>query len=375
LEGKVKNDRNKSIFFIASGYYHLSLLKYERARVNFLNVIEIGKQSSTPKRMINGYQGLIDVNKAQGHWEEAFRYRDSMGVAIVEMNVSNQIKHINDLESKYQAQLKQEEIKRLNIEKELQKQEIKKKNGMILFSIGGLLLSLLAIFGFYRANRIKTESNQLLTDKNTELESALVTNKMLVKEIHHRVKNNLQVVSSLLNLQSRFEKEESILEAINSGKNRVQTMSLLHQNLYGNEDLKIIKVQKYFRELAESLTDGYPLGGQKVDLKTEIDDIEMDVEKVIPLGLIANELITNALKYAYVKSMENCELLLVLKQAGDEVELRVSDNGVGIPFDTIPSRPKSMGMQLIHSFSRKLKAKIHIDNQNGTEFILRFNVS
>ena len=174
---------------------------------------------------------------------------------------------------------------------------------------------------------------------------ALENNKMLVKEIHHRVKNNLQVVSSLLNLQSRFEQDDTVLQAINTGKYRVQSMSLLHQSLYLNEDLNSIHIKKYFEDLAKSIVKGYPLFGKEVKLELDIEDIQLDVDTVVPLGLIANELITNSLKYAY-DDIEDCKLDFSIKEADGMIRLIVKDNGQGIKFTELPEKSNSLGIAI-----------------------------
>jgi len=197
-------------------------------------------------------------------------------------------------------------------------------------------------------------------------------NKMLIKEIHHRVKNNLQVVSSLLNIQSRYEKDDIVLKAINSGKYRVQSMSLLHQNLYKNEDLNYIKVQKYFSDLIHSLVEGYPLENKNIKLDLNIENIELDVDTLVPLGLIANELVTNSLKYAFHEDRAVYLLKFTLRSVDDKVEMICSDNGSGLPFDIIPTKTKSMGMQLIRSFTDSLDATVAINNSNGAAVKITF---
>lgn len=240
-----------------------------------------------------------------------------------------------------------------------------------MFSLIGLFLAIAALAGFVFALVTKSRSHKVLHDKNTQLREALENNKMLIKEIHHRVKNNLQVVSSLLNLQSRFETDGTVMRAINTSKNRVQSMSLLHQHLYLNEDLNSIRVKNYFEDLSHFLVKGYPLHGKEVMLELDVEDISLDVDTVVPMGLICNELITNALKYAYPKTMQGV-LLVSIKEAHGKIRLIVKDNGVGTSFTQLPEKSTSMGTQLIKSFANKLKATIEIDNFEGTEFKLTF---
>lgn len=278
---------------------------------------------------------------------------------------------LKEMETKYLSIEKDHEISMLNSNNEIQNLQIEKKNKQLIYSGMGLFLAILALYGFYLAYRTKIKTNKSLQTKNIQLQEALENNKMLVKEIHHRVKNNLQVVSSLLNLQSRFEQDDSVIKAINTGKYRVQSMSLLHQSLYLNEDLNSINIKKYFEELAMSLVKGFPLFGKEVNLILDIQDLQLDVDVVVPMGLIANELITNSLKYAY-ENTELCELYFSIKESDNVVRLIVKDNGIGIGFTELPERSTSMGMQLIKSFANKIKSKIEIDNFRGTEFKFTF---
>ncbi|MFZ1705835.1 MAG: tetratricopeptide repeat protein [Saprospiraceae bacterium] len=279
---------------------------------------------------------------------------------------------LKEMETKYLSIEKDHEISLLNSNSVIQNLQIEKKNKQLFYFGAGLLLAIFALYSFILAYRTKIKANKTLNDKNIQLQEALDSNKMLVKEIHHRVKNNLQVVSSLLNLQSRFEQDDTVIKAINTGKYRVQSMSLLHQSLYLNEDLNSINIKKYFEELALSLVKGFPLFGKEVDLILDIEDLQLDVDVVVPMGLISNELITNCLKYAY-ENTNHCELSFSIKESDNMVRLMVKDNGVGIGFTELPERSKSMGMQLIKSFAGKIKSKIEIDNFKGTEFKFTFS--
>jgi len=322
--------------------------------------------------VITALEGLIAINSAQEKYKKAYELSDRLIKTHREFDLSNQKKLIYDLDGRYQQELKNAEITRLNTDIEIQGLLLNKNSRLLYYSIAGLILALAAIFAFYFAFRVKNKSNIELANKNMQLQEALSANKMLVKEIHHRVKNNLQVVSSLLSLQSRFEKNDTVVRAINTGKYRVQAMSLLHQKLYANEDLNGVSIKTYFEDLISSIGDGYPLDNKQVDLSVEIDDIELDIDSVVPLGLISNELITNALKYAFAEQ-NNCRLNFSITEANSKIRLIVKDNGSGIKFTELPMRSKSMGMQLIRSFANKLKAKVEIDNFNGTEFKLTFD--
>jgi two-component sensor histidine kinase len=185
----------------------------------------------------------------------------------------------------------------------------------------------------------------------------------LMKEIHHRVKNNLQVISSLLDLQSQTIGDSRASEAIKEGKNRVLSMALIHQNLYGESNIKGINVKDYILNLAQRLIDSYRLDPSEISIKTDVDDLDLDVDTVVPLGLILNELISNSLKYAFGTGQEG-EINIQLKETGNTLLLKVRDNGQGFSSDVvIPST--SFGMKLIKAFAIKLKARLEIYNEDG----------
>ena len=226
---------------------------------------------------------------------------------------------------------------------------------------GGLLLLLFGsiIFFMYR----KQKSKNLLIQKQADDLG------MLMKEIHHRVKNNLQVISSLLDLQSLTIKDSQASEAIKESRNRVYSMALIHQNLYTEENIMGIEMTGYIDKLVQSLFQSYNAGAQKINLETDIDKLMLDVDIVIPIGLVLNELISNSLKYAF-KSSGAGTLQISLKQLDDEMLLRVKDNGSGFPKGMNVFKSDSFGYKLVKAFAQKLKAKLEVYNDNGACILL-----
>ena len=360
--------RYHDIYHLTNGHYYLAKNDFKKATDNALQVVN----SSDPLSVIKAYKVLAEINQKDGNWRLAYAYQDSVLKVTSRSSTLAQQNIIYDFESKYQKTLQEKEISLLTRDQEIQNMKLSRQSRMLYFSLFGLFLAALAVLGIIYAYRTKIKSNQLLKDKNSKLSIALENNKMLIKEIHHRVKNNLQVVSSLLNLQSRFEKDSTIVKAINTGKYRVQSMSLLHQNLYVNEDLKSIHIKKYFEDLANTLVSEYPLDNTEVEMHLNIEDLELDIDTVVPLGLIGNELITNAMKYAFNGRTEG-NLHFSITEIMGKIRMKVSDDGVGMPFNELPLKNKSMGYQLVQSFAKKIKADIKIDNTNGTSITLVFD--
>ena len=174
----------------------------------------------------------------------------------------------------------------------------------------------------------------------------------------------MQIVSSLLDLQSISIKDTQASEAVKEGKNRVQSMALIHQNLYSEDNLKGIKAKQYISNLLQNLCDSYNISNDKVKIVADIQDLNLDVDTMIPVGLILNELLTNSFKYAFAG--DNKGLLEVqLKQQNENLLLKVKDNGPGFPPELDAKTAKSFGLRMIRAFAQKLKASMHITNEDG----------
>ena len=184
------------------------------------------------------------------------------------------------------------------------------------------------------------------------------------------MKNNLQVISSLLRLQSRYIEDQAALGALQEGQNRVKSMALIHQNLYQDDNLTGIDMKEYIEKLSQSVFRSYKVSREVIDISTDIDDIQLDVDTVIPLGLILNELITNALKYAY-RDGEHGRLHVGLKDHTNHLLLEVADNGTG--FNPEEAGKNSFGWRMIRSFSQKMQADVQVENKDGAHVRIKIN--
>lgn len=305
--------------------------------------------------------------------EIALLTADKRMAALLLMQETSQRASLTRENSLMDSILKKEQAFSLASEKEKEKQkalnealerENKLKAGQLTrerntkwILAGGALLVLvsgMAILALYRRQRNK---NKIIEKQAADLE-------VLMKEIHHRVKNNLQIVSSLLDLQSHTITDAQAHEAVKEGKNRVQSMALIHQNLYSEDNIKGIRLREYITNLLQALCDSYNMTNDKVRINTQIDDLNLDVETMIPLGLTINELVSNCFKYAF-RQIENGELNIRLQEKDDQLHLLVRDNGKGFPEGLDMKTNRSFGLKMIRAFAQKLKAKLNIYNDNG----------
>ena len=301
---------------------------------------------------------LIRSTYKLGMYEEAARYQriklKQQRTEFDELLASR----VTELNAQYQKEEQDRRIELLSTQNELQEARLSRQRlllyggGTILLLILGLLL---VIWRFY----------QKVKNQHGVITKALREKEVLLKEIHHRVKNNLQIVSSLLNLQARKIKDQKASEVLREGRARVQSMSLIHQSLYRRDNLTGVNISDYLERLCQSVLETYQTGDSTIHWQTDVEPIMLDVDSVVPLGLIVNELLTNTLKYAFPDGRDG-RIWIQAREQTDGLELIVRDDGIGMQQLDQQDRSQSFGYQLIEAFQRKLKADLDIKSTNGT---------
>jgi two-component sensor histidine kinase len=211
-------------------------------------------------------------------------------------------------------------------------------------------------------------------DKIGEGKKNLHEKELLLRESHHRIKNNLATISSLLNLQSGYIEDETIKEAFKESRKRIQSIAMIHEKLHGSLDLSRIEFGQYIKDLAEALTRSYATPVRRVNLNVNTDDLFFDVDTSVPLGLIVTELVTNALKYGHHEGeMLNLSISLTKLAREDSVQLEVTDNGPGIPGDLDWRNTNTLGLQLVIMLVEQLEGAVELVNNGGAMFRVTFH--
>ena len=227
---------------------------------------------------------------------------------------------------------------------------------------------------FLVEERTKALSREIAENKLTQkdLARSLEEKELLLKEVHHRVKNNMQVISSLLNIQGETVEDEHFLSLLNESQQRIKSMSLIHESLYQSESLLEIDFDDYINMLANSLCRSYSVPGVSVYLDVNVDDLSLDIETAVPCGLIINELISNSLKHAF-SEMEGTGIIRVSfsRQDGSYI-LKIQDNGKGLPESFDINNPTSMGLEIISILTQQLDGEICAQNEEGASFVITF---
>ena len=213
----------------------------------------------------------------------------------------------------------------------------------------------------------RREAEQAILDSLKEKE-------ILLREVHHRVKNNLQIINSMLSLQMSQFQDPDLHDTLKSSQNRILSMSLIHENLYRSEGLDNINTHEYFRELCSHLFSAYDISPGKIKVSYVIEEVPLGLERAIPLGLIVNELVTNVIKYAFV-GMERGEVVICLHEEGDHIRFYFSDNGVGMEEGFDFKNARSMGLRMIRILSRQLRGEVAFETGDGFTFQLSLPLS
>lgn len=345
---------------------HVNLGRIELLKGNLSNAEKHGEKAF---ELANQNSNIYNIQKASELLGDVYE-KQNKGLQALEMhklfiNMRDSLNNIKTQKAIITKNMqydfdKKEALASVEHEKELAIKEAEKKKQNIIIWAGAIVLILIIGFSAFIANRLKLSNKQkiIIEQKNKE-------NELLLGEIHHRVKNNLQVISSLLSLQERSIDDVATKSAIAEGKERVKSMGLIHKMLYQNDNYSGVEMDNYGRELIKGLIDSFGIKATDIDVNLNFSRLKLDVDTAIPVGLIINELVINTLKYAFEKTNSPTINVSLIKQA-ENLILEVSDNGTGKVSDLENS--KSFGMKLINSLAKQLGGKLVISDESGLHF-------
>lgn len=283
------------------------------------------------------------------------------------------IRQAEELQVIYQMNEKERQITSLTQEAKLEKANSEKAALIRNLTIAGIIAAMIIAGLLYRQNRLKQRNNQVITEKNTQLQQLLADKEWLLKEIHHRVKNNLQIVISLLDSQSEYINNDAALAAIEDNMRRVHAMALIHQKLYQSDDIASIAMPQYINELVSYARDSLDTG-KGIGFEQVVEPINLDVSQAIPLGLIINESIVNTIKYAFPDGRKGVVCINFYRDGPDHLVLKISDNGVGLPAGFNTMAHTSLGLDLMRGLARQLNGSFSMENNNGLHIRVVFTI-
>jgi two-component system, sensor histidine kinase PdtaS len=290
-------------------------------------------------------------------------------------------KQIEELQISYETSQKEKNIQLLKKQAQIQEVSLEKKSTIANLMIVCLVFALILMAVLYnryqlnRRNNLALEASQKeISAKNSWLEKLLQDNEWLLREVHHRVKNNLHVIMGLLQSQSAYLEDETALKAVRDSQHRVQTMSLIHQKLYKTQNVSAVYMPEYIAELVDYLKDSFETR-QRIYFQLEIAPVVMDAGYVVPVGLILNEVITNAIRHAFPHSKNDTIIVQLLHSGMAGITLIITDNGRGLPKGFDIDQLKSFGMLLVKGLVQELNGTFILQSISGTSISISFNTA
>lgn len=342
--------------------------------------LELAKKINHLEWQKEGYRDRAEMLIQSNNYKEAYQNQVLFKKINDSMFNSNQEKKITELQMQYTFDKTQEKTKNAQFQKilklnnEANRLRFMKNSAFLVASL------FLVLFGFILYNFLKVKKQRKVIDlqqqelklQNVRIQASLFEKEVLLKEIHHRVKNNLQIISSLLNIQAQNITDRNVLDSIKEAQSRVQAMSLIHQNLYQSQELDAINMEDYIKQLTLYLNEMFNCASEKITIEVKAPQIYFDIDTAIPLGLIVNELVSNAFKYAFTEISDKKITIVIKSKDAVEYQLSVSDNGIGMPKEFTIENSKSMGLNLVSILSRQLRGSVNYHSKNGTTFEINF---
>jgi two-component sensor histidine kinase len=316
------------------------------------------------------FNNIGKIDSAYFYLNKAYEIKDSLETkGMNKILASNELMHSitekQKLLKQHQVDLKNQELKLKNTQ----------KNIFIFFTTLLLLLLFLSLYNVFKLKKSKKEiglkNNQILS-QNEKIKETLDEKEVLLKEVHHRVKNNLQVISGLLELQNITVSDDSVKLALKEGQNRIQSVALVHKMMYQSESVSKVNMGKYLDELLQVLQTSYAVSGKNITTKINASNIDLDITFAVPLSLIVNEAVCNAYKHAFVDVIEGEIFVSIERESTKTYKLIIKDNGIGLPSGFDISNLKSIGFDLIKGLTKQLKGSLQLNTNYGTEIIITF---
>lgn len=371
LFNELDDVKGQSSLFISKGNLLINEKKYSEAIIQLEKGKNISQQFELTENTRKAYLALAEAYDGISDFKNAYHYNKLYSALKDSINSSELTNKLNEIQKRYEndAQLKQIEF--LQKQKENQDLKIRQNTNRITILIISLIaltaITLLVIIN----NRHKQKTNKILTAQNEDYLRQKNEKEVLLKEIHHRVKNNLQVISSLLRLQANMIDDPKVVSLFEDSLNRVRSMALIHDKLYSINDLSSIQVKEYIENLTKGLIDAYGLK-TNIDLKLYIEPVSLTVDTLIPLGLLLNEIISNSLKYAFNEKDSGIIEVKLKSIEKNKFQLNICDNGKGFPNEIFDEPQNSLGIELIKAFVEQLDGTIEKLNVPGTSYHIIF---
>jgi two-component sensor histidine kinase len=332
--------------------------EYKKAIDYLEQSLEVNKDADFKLELSDTYSSLAEAHAGLKDFKKAYDYQ--ILYTTVDSIIFNKDREqaTAEVTTKYNIEKKTKEI--LVLKKDNKIKDLQLSNNRLIFIAAIIIFILISIILiiFYNKFQIKKKANE--------------EKEIMLREIHHRVKNNLQIILSILNIQARKMNDVRMINFIRESESRIQTMAIIHEKLYQSDNLASVSFKEYIIELIEFIYTIYNVDKEKIKYTIAETDIHLDINTAVPLGLIINELICNSLKHAF-HGKETGTIFIQLKLLHSrEYELTISDTGIGFPEHFDVKKASTLGLKLIHTLTRQMEGKLIIEGETGTMFRIHF---
>jgi len=326
-----------------------------------------------------------ELEKRKGNFSKAIIYLETFHQLKDSLFSMNKTILMERLQVEFKSEQKENENDILRKREVIQLQELQRTKLIKNFIIGGIGVLFIMVILFYNRYRLKKHIHEILLQQKHDLDTSyhqlelsvdqknrlLVEKEILIKEIHHRVKNNFQLTMSLLNTQSRYLQDDITIRAIKETQHRLKSIGLIHQKLYQTDNFTSINIASYIKELINYLEEsmGYD---RKITFELDLIALDLDVSQAVPLGLCLNEAVTNIYKYAFPLHKKGKVTIALMWLEGDIYKIEINDNGVGLPNDFDIEHCNSLGMNLLKGLSKQLDGELLLTNNDGLQLSITF---
>lgn len=359
-----------SVFETVIGYY-ISTGQFNKARYYMNRIPQIASRSLSPQYQITYNLMQFKIDSAFKDFVPAIRHYELYKKLNDSVFSSKNEKSVEKLQIQYLTTERKQSLKMLKSEQNIANMKVQRADVQRNITLGIVFLASLLAGLSYRGYRRKQLSGILISKKNKQLQLLLKEKDWLLKEVHHRVKNNLHTVSCLLESQSHYLQGDA-LDAVESSQHRIYAMSLIHQKLYQSDAIQTIDMAVYLPELLQYLKESFG-SPDHILFSQRIMSVDLDVAKAISLALITNEAVTNVIKYAFPEGQRG-DVQILLERHENEITLTIEDNGVGISAHTDIDNLNSLGIELMRGLTSDLRGKIQFIVNNGTKVIVEFGL-
>ena len=359
------------------GRFYVSHHRYREAQPYLEKALQFENVPAPLVKDVNYLQFRTD--SASGNLLSAIRHYQRSVFLKDSLLASERLKELNFLNVQFETAEKEKNIKLLEKEAQLQGRKLQQSAQLRMWSGAAMILLVALLAILYSRNRLKNKKNiqlerqkVIINEKNFSLSQLLREKEWLLKEVHHRVKNNLQIVTSLLNSQLDIVGEGPVLEALLEGKHRIQAMAMIHQRLYNTDEYSAVLMPSYISELVDYLKESFN-PGTRIIFKLSIEPVALNLSVAVPFALILNEAISNSLKHGFPDGREGTITVELQSVGGRTKVLRIADDGIGIPPSVDERNPNSFGLRLIRGFTSDISGTIKIERSNGTSIVIIFD--